>query len=1217
MPTIPTIPTMRTRTAHHASVADHASLADRPAGAHADLDTPMELLGVHPGISIIDPSTVLTRLWYFDGKFLRAEGFRRDQEYVRSLVALSNQAVGSGLVHGFDVRLGGSDRLRIEAGLGLAPSGRVVYLPADTQLSIAQLISRSAGGADPSSPHDPGTADFSRCPPDAALDPELPVPPRPLYVLTVAAAEALCGEEERFGKLCEDACATDTDRSVAVEGVRFRVRELVLTLPTSRTVAFTGRHLRSRVASAFFREERRAVPSMISGAGLRSEVWCAGADGIGGEEIWLAVFDRAGMVTSFVDQWTARRELVETSPHRYWQWRLAARPLDVFLAQVLQFQCQLVGIAVDSGPDDNEERRALEEVGAVLGALPIGATTVARRRNAVSNSTVRTTVDDAALDSLPSALVARLGELHTLVAGALAGNRPSPTGSLLIDHGIVETASAGYLPVDPGGDVRTQVHAYMGPGVDLRFCAVRADFIPEAFQEAQHMERISLTQGMDDPDRREEVDVLVPGATFGPRQVVNDALVGRVRVMPGVVPTGETDVDGSEASGAALTLSAVARDQVTDGWSWTLAAFGEASRRLGVTDLAGAVLSDLGRPPTGLAADGTVRLHVDDDASRTAALRDAGMLLRLNREGSNARARRERIDSAIADRPGRPDRDVTADLAVDPNDRRPAAGWFDAETTAALDSLPVGGRTPIRLRGTFYSRASTSPVFFDVQVQGTAIVTSRQVIGDGSGAGSTTVFTTRIEGVVDPLVVIGGEVVDEDPAPIRDLVLEWRVVVEASRTRIVSVTAAQGRGSLLVGRFSDSGTSPRHIEGFVGITRSSPSRFDLGSFAAVTDTVGGVETRRLGDLELDGSPGALDVGSPGRDLGASVIDVIGAELAARQRENGFGEFARARLFPPPPDTTGHINAHADWVMFHRRRTKQCTDADQPTPVVVRRLRWYHATRSAGDDNGRLAAFAGSWQAVEAGGEKAFAKVWARLDAFGFETVDVVEFLADGTDLHSSRGALRTAWSNAPRGSQMPAAIIATAGPGDGAVLNLGRLHAATGAVGDLIDLSRLTTRVLTEIPPDVQSAGVDGVILSIGIEPTPVETVCAHVFRMSTTAFGRLMSQISELRSLAEIRQFLDQFNAPAAVIATFAEDVITNVDEVQQWWPGTQVEVVALAFDRSIVGDAALVARWSEPRTAALREILPIVNLRTPDNVEVDLDGCQAVYFVADLSLG
>ena len=250
---------------------------------------------------------------------------------------------------------------------------------------------------------------------------------------------------------------------------------------------------------------------MISGAGLRTPVWCAGADGIGGEEIPLAVFDRSGSVTTFLDMWTARRELVETTPQRYWQWRFAARPLDVFLAQVLQFQCQLVGIGADGGPDDTDpcadERRALQEVDAVLGTL---SEMSAARESRLRRAAIRA----ATSVGLPDGLVARLGELQTLVAGALAGSRVSASGSLLIDHGIVETAAAGYLPIEPRKDVRAQVRAFMGAGVDLRFCTVRPDFVPEAFQEAQHMERISLTRGLDDPGRLEEVDVLVPDGTF-------------------------------------------------------------------------------------------------------------------------------------------------------------------------------------------------------------------------------------------------------------------------------------------------------------------------------------------------------------------------------------------------------------------------------------------------------------------------------------------------------------------------------------------------------------------------------------------------------------------------------------------------------------------------------------------------------------------------------
>ena len=523
--------------------------------------TPLELLGTSAGLSVVDPTTILTRLWYFDGKFLRAAGFRLDQDYIRALAALSHQATGSGVVHGFDItRPPSGDTLRVAGGLALAPSGRVVYLPREVELGIGELIARSAGTFDPATPPEPGAADFRRCPPEVAGGPDVTVAARPLYVLTVAGIEALCGEEERFGQLCVDACATETDRSTVVEGVSFRVRELMLALPSSTAVPFDGRHLRSRVASAYFAAERAAVPARISGAGLATPVWCAGAEGIGGEEVPLAVLDRSGGVTALLDGWAARRELHETSPRRYWAWRMAMRPWDVFLAQVLQFQCQLLDLGAPGG-DPGEpgpcgtERDALAAAAEVLGGLtadPTDQITAVRAKIA------------AALDRAPAA----------------------GTGSLLLDGGIVELPPAGYLPTTLSRPVEAQVRALFGPGVDLRFCVARPDCVPELLQQAQHLERISLTRGLDSPDQREQVDVVVPGGVLGPPPApAVAAFTGTGRIFPVSRPSPE---GGAPAS--AISLSVVARDRSGPGWSWTAAGYGEAPRQLSVPALAAAAL---------------------------------------------------------------------------------------------------------------------------------------------------------------------------------------------------------------------------------------------------------------------------------------------------------------------------------------------------------------------------------------------------------------------------------------------------------------------------------------------------------------------------------------------------------------------------------------------------------------------------------------------------
>jgi hypothetical protein len=228
----------------------------------------------------------------------------------------------------------------------------------------------------------------------------------------------------------------------------------------------------------------------------------------------------------------------------------------------------------------------------------------------------------------------------------------------------------------------------------------------------------------------------------------------------------------------------------------------------------------------------------------------------------------------------------------------------------------------------------------------------------------------------------------------------------------------------------------------------------------------------------------------------------------------------------------------------------------------------------------------------------------------------VEVPADGTDLLSPIVALRTAWSASSRGERMSGAVIATAGVGDGEIVNLGRLNTATGAIGDLIDISTAQMRVLTEIPPDVQSVGLDGVVMTIGIERTPSVTACAHVFRMGRIAFNRLMSALRNLGTLDEIRGLLTELRVVDPVVAHFTDDAIGNGDEIRAWWSGLPVVDAAIAFDRSIVGDATQVTRWMGPRTDALRALVPVGELQRPEPVDVDLMGCQAVYFILEEGL-
>ena len=1104
-----------------------------------DLSVPMELLGMQPGISVIDPSTVLTRLWYFDGKFLRAEGFRRDQEYFRALVALSNQAVGSGVVHGFDVRHGRGDALHVSGGLALAPSGRVVHLPRDVDLAIATLIARSAGELEPRTAITRSKADFAPCPPETPSDPVHTVPVRPLYVLTVAAAEALCGEEERFGQLCEDACATETDRSLVVEGARFRVRELHLTLPVSARVPFDATHLRSRVATAYFELERHVVPSMISGPGLRTDVWCRGADGVGGDEVPLAVFERSGAVTTWIDMWTVRRELIETTPHRYWEWRLAMRPLDVFLAQVLQFQCQLIGATGEPGGPGlvdpcAHERSVLVETQQVLEAL------VAKRQGSTeelgSHEHALLLAAGGAGDDDVTELTDRLEELRTRISGALTGPIRAASGSLLLDWGHVTLPSGGYLPVDPTRPLEPQVRALMGPGVDLRFCAVRADFIPEALQEAQHMERISLTQGIDDPSKLEEVDVLVPAGVVSVARDAVDAFEGRVRVLPAVLPANRAAL---VEQGSVLMLAAVARDQTDDGWSWTMAAHGEAPQRLAVADV---VAAFAGRSAGDAAAAGdadSIRLYVEHDATHDATIAESGFGQRLNREGVMARERLNRIGLRLD--PTEAAFEVPPDRPIARDEKRPFSLWIDVETDRDLRDVPIGGQVSIRrLRGTAYSRASTEPLFVDLKVTGSLVVAAKHT--RTATDGDTLVdIVTNVEGFVDPLMIAGGQVYDLPPRPMRGLALRWRVGVTASSIRILDVAVVRGSG--LRAAFEDAGT-PRKIHGTLATTAPGNDDALAGNWIHTTAMTAGTEEIILADLDLSEAPGALDLGAPGRELGEAVIDVIGTALAAEGREAGFAVAARQRLFGLAAGDVSTISPTTDWVMFHRRRTKTCADSIE-RPRAVRRLQWFHALI---DDVGSLSeygALAGRWQRATRAGDIDAVKLRDRLDHLGFVPVAIVEFPEQSTELASSRVALRAAWSASPRGSMIVAGIAASPPTGDGPSVDLGRLMTATSVVADLIDTSRMQTDVITEIPPEFQSSGIDGALFTIGYGRRDAETTNVLLVRVASVreAMDRLAGTASTTRDALDQ---IDMFEVGPEAIWTGTE--ISNQGDLIHW---------------------------------------------------------------------
>ena len=488
---------------------------------HSSTKDVIVLVNQQNGVTLIPAGTPLTRLNYFDGKFLRATDLQAEQEYLRNLVFLSNQAGGSGVAYGYDVVRGSGDSLTVGPGLAIDPMGRVLVLTQDVGVSIADLVTKSTAVSNAAGLRKTPGLVLGR--PEAFQDCEIvretgtatPLPVRDLYLITIGHAEGLCGQEDVYGKLCEEACITSKDRPYRVEGVVIRAVPLTLKTPfaSSGAVTLTKAHLRSLVAGAYYEDERQRIASLISGPGLRSNAWCLGADAEGGQTVPIAVVSFDGTSLVFLDAWIARRERIDAPAKRYWQWRMAMRPWDVYLAQILQFQCQLHNLfetASDPGsPDDpcQQEQGLIREAAETVEAL-------AGFYKKVSGDLKLTAAvfDLAEMSTLRgNGGLTKVDDLQKRLFSARKIFDLAATQRRLIRGGIVELPSAGYLPVVPGTiSVNKQVRALLGEGVDLRFCIVRPDFVAHALEEAQHMERISLLQGLDNPNNRPDIDILVP-----------------------------------------------------------------------------------------------------------------------------------------------------------------------------------------------------------------------------------------------------------------------------------------------------------------------------------------------------------------------------------------------------------------------------------------------------------------------------------------------------------------------------------------------------------------------------------------------------------------------------------------------------------------------------------------------------------------------------------
>jgi hypothetical protein len=1034
-------------------------------------------VGAPSGQKLVQSDSPLTRLNYFDGKFLRADDLRREQDYVRQLVQFSNQGLGAGIVYGLDATLAG-EQLTIGPGLAMDSAGRTLLVSAAATLRVGTLIEatrrladrkQAARAAPRLAARETGAApaEFAPCVDVTAPPGDDLTAAAGLYVICIGHAESLCGTEDVYGRLCEEACITATDRPYLVEGVM--VRALPLTLrtayATSRAITLTRQHLRSLVASAFFEDERHVVESLVSGAGLGLDTWCLGAEPAAVGCVPLAVIARAGTTTVYLDAWTVRRERIEAPARRYWAWRMRMRPWDAYLAQILQFQCQLHEILkqvrVPGTPDDPcaSHQEVLSDTAAFLQEV---------KQSYLSQvETLKLAPANAAF-TLPSGS-AGLVALQSRIDRALRAIGGGVQERVLINGGIVELPSAGYLPVVPGVvTVNRQVQRLLGEGVDLRFCLVRPDYVAHALEEAQHMERISLLQGLDDPAARPEVDILVPNGLM--ETVTRPELGGWDSTL--ALNAGQR-VTGDAAGQSPITLHGSGRSE-------TLPGGGAAFHFAGAQEV-----DDPER---------FIRFVRDVATLNVATLEEREKVLRRMPIGEvTGSAAGARIATSTVSRIGllRTGGGAAAHEAAPPV----AAGWVTMQIQADPFGMQVAETTPVSLEILLTMVRKDRPLFFRSQVNGTLRLTQGPVpSADSRSVRGQITGLTRLSATAGDTQVTNPFTADVEVTQAGDAATGSVKVqlVGSERRRFGYQLEASWDGSPTTARLSLTGALMRE---------------------GVVEAIAGSAPQPLATARLTRSATALELGGELRTLSTTAIEALGRELGDPEGP-GFADAAGRTLFPPPPPPSQELTVRGtlDWVLFHRRRTKQCAVAVEPPPAPRNpKYQVYHYLLK---EEAELDAVRKALQTKEG------------ITRFQYDQVAVAEYAATQAALLSD---IQSDWKTvdpAP-GNSLAYGAIATAGEEDAPSLEQARLSrlASTLAPTTRTDPSTVL-EALPDVPDALQWPGTSGIVFLV--TRAVVREECQRVFGVpNRDMWQRIRSFITRTTPGEATAKFIDESLKP------------------------------------------------------------------------------------------
>lgn len=896
-------------------------------------------LGISDGKAFIAQASPLTRLHYFDGQYLRADALAMEQDYLRERDRLANLAGGWGVVHGLGIAQA-DGALRVGAGLAITPAGNLVLAVGELDVRLADLLKLAAPA-----PVE-GNCEFGDCqegPPTHTAAPALQA-----YELTVAPAQTLCGNEAVYGKLCATACAGDSQRPWWREGVALRLRPIGLKLPDSSSVSLGPQHLRNRAASAYFAAEPWLAAPALGSAGLAGSLWCNPAALYGRDEVPIGLLILEGGAVRVLDAWSTRRERMDSQARGYWQGRMAMRPWNVFLAQILQFQCQLsqrfdVADKVLVPADEcGQLRRLLDRARMEMEALhrqySEGARTLIKKLDA------RPTKQEAQnLSDEVKAAYAQLHEIANTLSAAELGKGALPRNRMLIEAGFVELPPAGYLPVTPGKqDLEEQLSRMFGEGVRLAYQAVREDEIAHLLEEAQHQGRISLTRGLDDASRIEDVEIFVPDGKAVGVEAAAPGIWWQIGISSDLLDAIDLDFLGKGED------SEEAPGNLEKGLRKIEAAADSAGKGLDVaTPKARGQLDMHGLARTEARADGSygITLVCMRDAQAQAEKEEEDARLPIERDAAGEKPRalpRRQVAGA----------NTAAYLAVD----------LDADPFGLDLGAQAGLKGEVRLGKQTADLDGRFTALFDRPLGGGKTERVLQFKLRLTKADDSTTQTSGRISLLRDSGANGGELVVDDAAHdprTSPLFLDW---TETPRRAVLSVLER------LPGLY-------RRYMAAAGVA-AKPGFASADGGAGAAEGADTADASRREVLDMTGLAAMPAIASP---LGAAAMNAL-TGLAESMDDAAFLARASRRLFPAldAPAAT-RVRAVLDWVMFRRARTRLCCAA--PAAPVEAGLEAFQVWHLSVADRKELKALQDALDGNDA----------QRLAGYGFRRVGVLRY----------------------------------------------------------------------------------------------------------------------------------------------------------------------------------------------------------------------------------